>query len=81
MINITDYHYWEKVDDRKPFKGQIVEVLVCMPAIYEGENQYGVYIWDQIEGLDRVVYWRIPRDAVIYPYVQKKLLERVTNEE
>ncbi len=74
----TDLYYydWHKVLDSTPYKGQIVEVLVYMPAIYEGQNEYGCYLWDQIDGLDRVVYWRIPQDAIIYPYVQKKLLER-----
>ncbi|NBV40342.1 hypothetical protein EBR77_00695 [bacterium] len=76
MIPAEPYRDWISLEDRKPYKTQVVEVLTYQPAVYVGENEYGCDIWQQYTILDRVIYWRplIDRKAyqIIYPEILKK---------
>lgn len=62
---------------QKPYKGQIVETLSWMPAIYQGVNDMGSDEWLLFRDLEAVVCWKIPGDDhVVYSYVQQKLRDR-----
>ncbi len=78
MIDI-DYSNWKNISDVTPYKGQIVEVLVCTPAVYSGRNELGYPIWDFFTGIDSVIYWRFPNNPAVYPWVHQKLIEKDNN--
>ncbi len=78
MIEL-DFHSWKNVNEVSPYKGQIVEVLVCTPAIYSGKNEFNCPIWDCFSGIESVLYWRFPSNPIVYPWVNQQLIERDNN--
>ena len=67
---------WVSQHEQVPFKGQIVEVLVWKPAIFNGVNEYGSPQWNMFNEVEQVYYWRIPQDARVFAYVKKRMHER-----